>query len=126
MVAANYIVVMDGKENVKAGFTKECPAPSNMATEWAPVLTFMVDAVGSLDGFKFKVRVTPQGTNVFTDVYSATYSGNHYHSVQEVMPKNLLKPSETALINFSWHGGDGDIQISDIVVWVRVNLPVLL
>ena len=69
MVAANYIVVMDGKENVKAGFTKECPAPSNMATEWAPVLTFMVDAVGSLDGFKFKVRVTPQGTNVFTDVY---------------------------------------------------------
>jgi hypothetical protein len=25
MVAANYIVVMDGKENVKAGFTKECP-----------------------------------------------------------------------------------------------------
>jgi hypothetical protein len=46
MVAANYIVVMDGKERIKetGGFTKECPAPSNMAPNWAPVLTFMVDS----------------------------------------------------------------------------------
>ena len=66
---------------------------------------------GSLDEFKFKVRVTPAGTNLFTKVYNGTYSGIHYHSVQEVMPANLLQPSETAQINFSWQGGDGEIEI---------------
>ena len=76
---------------------------------------------GSLDEFKFKVRVTPAGTNLFTEVYNGTYSGIHYHSVQEVMPANLLQPSETAQINFSWQGGDGEIEISDVVVWIRVN-----
>ena len=120
-VAANYIVVSDGKNTVKPGFTVMCPAPANMLTNWAPVLTFMVDLVGSLDEFKFKVRVTPQGTNIFTDVYNGTYSGSHLHGVQEVLPANLIKPSETAQINFSWQGGDGDIAISDIVVWIRVN-----
>jgi hypothetical protein len=120
-VAANYIVASDGKNTVKNGFTVQCPAPANMLTNWAPVLTFMVDSVGSLDEFKFKVRVTPQGTNIFTDVYNGTYSGSHLHGVQEVLPPNLIKPSETAQINFSWQGGDGDISISDIVVWIRVN-----
>jgi hypothetical protein len=88
----------------------------------APVLTFMVDSVGSLDEFKFDVRVTPSGTNLFTTVYSGNYSGHHYHGVQEVMPANLLQASKSALINFSWQGGDGDIEISDIVVWIRVNV----
>jgi hypothetical protein len=120
-VAANYIVASDGKNKVKNGFTVQCPAPANIATNWAPVLTFMVESVGSLDEFKFKVRVTPAGTNLFTEVYNGTYSGIHYHSVQEVMPANLLQPSETAQINFSWQGGDGEIEISDVVVWIRVN-----
>ena len=46
-VAANYIVASDGKNKVKNGFTVQCPAPANIATNWAPVLTFMVDLVGS-------------------------------------------------------------------------------
>jgi hypothetical protein len=120
-VAANYIVVMDGKQHVKdgQGFTVQCPAPANIASNWAPVLSFM--AAEDLDELKFKVRVTPSGTNIFTEVYNGTYSGRHYHCVQEVIPANLLKPNETALINFSWQGGDGDLEISDIVVWIRVN-----
>jgi hypothetical protein len=121
-VAANYIVAMDGKNKVKSGFTVQCEAPANIATNWAPVLTFMVDSVGSLDEFKFDVRVTPSGTNLFTKVYSGNYSGNHYHGVQEVIPANLLQASKSAWINFSWQGGDGDIEISDIVVWIRVNV----
>ena len=52
-VAANYIVASDGKNKVKNGFTVQCPAPANIATNWAPVLTFMVNSVGSLDEFKF-------------------------------------------------------------------------
>ena len=121
-VAANYIVAMDGKNKVKSGFTVQCEASANIATNWAPVLTFMVDSVGSLDEFKFDVRVTPSGTNLFTTVYNGNYSGHHYHGVQEVMPANLLQPSKSAWINFSWQGGDGDIEISDIVVWIRVNV----
>ena len=35
-VAANYIVAMDGKNKVKSGFTVQCEAPANIATNWAP------------------------------------------------------------------------------------------
>ena len=121
-VAANYIVVTDSKQKIgKSGFAVQCPAPANIATNWAPVLTFMLDTVGSVDDFKFEVTVTPAGTNIFTVVYGGTYNGDNYHSVQEVIPANLLQPSETALIHFTYQGGDGDLSISDVVVWIRVN-----
>jgi hypothetical protein len=32
-----------------------------------------------------------------------------------------LHCAQATLINFSWQGGDGDLEISDIVVWIRVN-----
>ena len=54
-VAANYVVVMDGKKRLKSGdsFNVSCPVPDNFAA--------------------------------------------------------------------NFHGGDGEIDISDIVVWIRVN-----
>ena len=90
-VAANYVVVMDGKKRLKSGdsFNVSCPVPDNFAANWAPVLTFMVDLVGSVDEFKFQVDLFPSTGGMVT-VYKATYSGRHYHSVQEVLPANLL------------------------------------
>jgi|SRR5262245_39918116 hypothetical protein len=120
-VAANYIVVMDGKKRLKSGasFNVACPTPSNMAANWAPVLTFMVDSVGSVDDFKFHVDVFPWDVIQQANVYSATLSGNHYHNVQEVLPGNLINGG--ANFQFDFDGGDGEIDISDIVVWIRVN-----
>src|SRR5215510_14687491 len=71
-VAANYIVVMDGKKRLKSGasFNVACPTPSNMAANWAPVLTFMVDSVGSVDDFKFHVDVFPWDVIQQANVYS--------------------------------------------------------
>ena len=117
-VAANYVVVMDGKKRLKSGdsFNVSCPVPDNFAANWAPVLTFMVDSVGSVDDFKFQVDLFPSTGGMVT-VYKATYSGRHYHSVQEVLPANLLGGH----FQFDFHGGDGEIDISDIVVWIRVN-----
>jgi hypothetical protein len=128
-IAANYIVVLDEKKRLglplNPGFTLKCPAPENTAHNWAPLLTFMVDSVGSLDEFKFKVMVTPGGTNIGTDVYVGKYSGRVYYCVQQVIPRNLLQPfgidKIPASINFERQGGDGQIDISDVVVWVRVN-----
>ena len=117
-VAANYIVVMDGKKRLEAGasFNVSCSVPDNFAKNWAPVLTFMVDSVGSVDDFKFHVDCFPNSGGM-AKIYSATYSGRHYHPVQEVIPANLLG----ADLQFDFDGGDGEIDISDIVVWIRVN-----
>ena len=92
-VAANYIVVMDGKKRLEAGasFNVSCSVPDNFAKNWAPVLTFMVDSVGSVDDFKFHVDVFPNDLGSTANVYSATYNGQHYHPVQEVIPAHLLR-----------------------------------
>jgi hypothetical protein len=121
-IAGNYIVVSDGKKRLKKGqsFNVHCDSVPNAAKNWAPVLTFMVDSVGSLDDFKFHIDVFPSQSLGVTNVYNATYSGQHYHNVQEVLPGNLINLG--ADFQFTFDGGDGEIDISDIVVWIRVDV----
>jgi hypothetical protein len=121
-VAGNYVVVSDDKRRLKKGqsFNVNCPIPDNIAKNWAPVLTFMVDSVGSLDGFKFHVDFFPSSPTAPTNVYNGIYSGRHYHSVQEVLPGNLINSGGN--FQFDFDGGDGELDISDIVVWIRVDV----
>jgi hypothetical protein len=50
-----------------------------------------------------------------------TYHDAHYHGVQEVLPRGRLSfPGPT--LQFAYDGGDGEIDISDIVIWIRVNV----
>jgi hypothetical protein len=123
--AAEYIVVTDVKKRIGegiGGMNVSCELPKNYDRGSRPMLTFMVDTVGDLDDFKFEIELFPfqggpQGPLV---VYSANFSGPHYHSIQEVLPTDALGPTGGD-IQFNFKGGDGQMDVSDIVVWVHVN-----
>jgi hypothetical protein len=117
------IVVQDGKARLKKGqpISVGLSVPKNIDRDSHSVLTFMVDSVGELDGFEFHAELVSAGPGGLTEVYKATYHDAHYHGVQEVLPRGRLSfPGPT--LQFAYDGGDGEIDISDIVVWIRVNV----
>jgi hypothetical protein len=89
---ADIIVVQDGKARLAKGrpISMGLSISKNIDRESHSVLTFMVDSIGELDGFKFRVELVSAGPGALTEVYKATYHDAHYHGVREVLPRGRL------------------------------------
>ncbi len=113
---ADIIVVQDGKARLAKGrpISMGLSISKNIDRESHSVLTFMVE----LDRRARRLQV-PRGACLGRprrpDRGVTTYHDAHYHGVQEVLPRGRLSFLGPTL-QFAYDGGDGEIDISDIVI----------
>jgi hypothetical protein len=109
---ADIIVVQDGKARLAKGrpISMGLSISKNIDRESHSVLTFMVDSIGEPDGFKFRVELVSVGPGalrrlttmrIITACGKSCHAGAYPFSVQH---------------QFAYDGGDGEIDISDIVI----------
>lgn len=116
LVIPSFSLPTDYTDTVGVG---ESPASRNL-----PVLAFIIDTVNPT-ALSFSIETSNNNGSSFTAQFSATFNSDVYHSIHEVINAGAFIGNGTAVnqIRFTRVSGSGGLQIGDVVLLVKRNVP---